>query len=145
MAADSQAFDRSRPVAVRNRLFAWGAPGISFRRSVPGITIGPPAGMASSRSAVFGRLCLSWEFAMQQSPVHYWFPAKRYGWGWGLPSSWQGWAVLAGFVALLLACAFVFPPSSRPLAFAAAVCALSVVLVAICFAKGEPPAWRWGK
>jgi hypothetical protein len=25
----------------------------------------------------------------------YWFPAKRYGWGWGLPVTWQGWAVLA--------------------------------------------------
>jgi hypothetical protein len=20
-----------------------------------------------------------------------WFPAKRYGWGWGLPCCWQGW------------------------------------------------------
>jgi hypothetical protein len=24
----------------------------------------------------------------------YWFPAKRYGWGWGPPVTWQGWAVL---------------------------------------------------
>jgi hypothetical protein len=23
---------------------------------------------------------------------HYWFRAKRYGLGWGLPCSWQGWA-----------------------------------------------------
>lgn len=30
---------------------------------------------------------------MQQAS--YWFPAKRYGWGWGLPSSWQGWVVLS--------------------------------------------------
>lgn len=30
----------------------------------------------------------------------YWFPAKRFGWGWGLPSAWQGWVVL-----LLLQCA----------------------------------------
>lgn len=21
----------------------------------------------------------------------YWFPAKRYGWGWGPPATWQGW------------------------------------------------------
>ena len=26
----------------------------------------------------------------------YWFPAKRYGWGWGPPNNWQGWVVLAG-------------------------------------------------
>lgn len=24
----------------------------------------------------------------------YWFPAKRYGWGWGPPATWQGWVVL---------------------------------------------------
>jgi hypothetical protein len=32
----------------------------------------------------------------------YWFAAKRYGWGWGIPSSWQGWLVLAAFGALLV-------------------------------------------
>ncbi len=26
----------------------------------------------------------------------YWFPAKRYGWGWGIPNVWQGWLVLFG-------------------------------------------------
>jgi hypothetical protein len=25
----------------------------------------------------------------------YWFPAKRYGWGWGPPTMWQGWVVTA--------------------------------------------------
>jgi len=24
-----------------------------------------------------------------------WFPAKRYGWGWGFPICWQVWVVLA--------------------------------------------------
>jgi hypothetical protein len=28
-----------------------------------------------------------------QTERKYWFPAKRYGWGWGIPSSWQGWLV----------------------------------------------------
>jgi hypothetical protein len=35
--------------------------------------------------------------------VTYWFPAKRRGWGWGPPNSWQGWVVLAAFFALLAA------------------------------------------
>jgi hypothetical protein len=35
--------------------------------------------------------------------VTYWFPAKRRGWGWGPPHSWQGWVVLAAFFALLAA------------------------------------------
>ena len=33
----------------------------------------------------------------------FWFPAKRYGWGWGPPVCWQGWAVLLGYFALMLA------------------------------------------
>ncbi len=37
-----------------------------------------------------------------QNERKYWFSAKRYGWGWGIPSSWQGWLVLAAFVALLV-------------------------------------------
>ena len=35
-------------------------------------------------------------------PNEYWFPAKRYGWGWGLPSRWQGWVVLAIYAVLLV-------------------------------------------
>ncbi len=74
----------------------------------------------------------------------YWFPAKRYGWGWGLPSTWQGWAVLALY-ALLLALGFaLFPPQRELAAFLAYVVALTVVLIAICWLKGEPPRWRWG-
>ncbi len=26
----------------------------------------------------------------------YWFPAETYGWGWGLPITWEGWVVLVG-------------------------------------------------
>ena len=38
----------------------------------------------------------------------YWFPAKKYGWGWGIPCSWQGW-IVAAFFALLFSGSFVFP------------------------------------
>jgi hypothetical protein len=74
----------------------------------------------------------------------YWFPAKRYGWGWGLPSSWQGWLVIAGYVALLVLGFALFPPASRTAEFIAYVVALTVVLIVICWFKGEPPRWRWG-
>ena len=33
----------------------------------------------------------------------FWFPVKRYGWGWGLPVRWQGWVVLAAYLALVSA------------------------------------------
>ncbi len=75
----------------------------------------------------------------------YWFPAKRYGWGWGLPTAWPGWLVLLGFVGLCSASAFAFPPSRNAAAFALCIVALAALLFAICLIKGEPPAWRWGK
>ncbi|MCM0084529.1 hypothetical protein L4X63_23425 [Geomonas sp. Red32] len=74
----------------------------------------------------------------------YWFPAKRYGWGWGFPVAWQGWLVLAAYVALLAAGRYLFPPSQSKLGFILYVVLLSVALCGVCYAKGEPPKWRWG-
>ena len=77
------------------------------------------------------------------APV-YWFRAKRYGWGWGLPITWQGWLVFAAFLLLLVAGALLFPPHRATGAFIVYVAVLSCVFVAICWIKGEPPRWRWG-
>jgi hypothetical protein len=77
--------------------------------------------------------------------TRYWFPAKRYGWGWGPPTVWQGWVVLIGFFVLLALAAWRWLPSDNIAAFLAASVVLTVALIAICRAKGEPPAWRWGK
>jgi len=74
----------------------------------------------------------------------YWFRAKRYGWGWGLPSAWQGWLVLAAFVCLLAAGFWLFPPDSKLAYFLSYTAVLILVLIAICWVKGEPPRWRWG-
>jgi hypothetical protein len=74
----------------------------------------------------------------------YWFPAKRYGWGWGVPVTWQGWLVLILFFALVLLGAFVFLPARGPLPFLLYTTVLCVVLILVCWAKGEPPRWRWG-
>ena len=75
----------------------------------------------------------------------YWFPAKRFGWGWGLPNTWQGWAVFAAFFALLAAGAVVLLPRQRTVEFLAWALFLAVALVVVCLVKGEPPSWRWGK
>jgi hypothetical protein len=73
---------------------------------------------------------------------NYWFPAKRYGWGWGLPSVWQGWVVMAIFVCLLLGGTVVLLPSRGPGAFVAYSALLCVLLIAVCLVKGERPRWR---
>ena len=75
----------------------------------------------------------------------YWFPAKRYGWGWGLPSAWQGWVVLAIFSGLLFAGAVALLPSQGPTAFVIYSAVLCVFLVGICWMKGERPHWHWSE
>ena len=74
----------------------------------------------------------------------YWSPAKRYGWGWGLPCAWQGWFVLAAFLGLLMAGAILFPPRAAPAFYFIYVAVLVLLFFAVCWLKGEPPRWRWG-
>ena len=69
----------------------------------------------------------------------YWFPAKRIGWGWGPPTVWQGWAVMALFAVLLLLGAIRLLPSRGPGVFVAYSAALCVLLMIVCWIKGEPP------
>lgn len=78
-------------------------------------------------------------------PPNYWFPAKRYGWGWGPPRTWQGWVVMALFFLLLAVGLFIFLPAGREVDFLLYTVVLVVLLVAVCYAKGEPPCGRWGK
>ena len=80
-----------------------------------------------------------------QTQHRYWFPAKRYGWGWGVPSTWQGWVVLAIYAALLTFGIFRFRPEPDFGPFIGYVAVCSALLVVICWLKGEPPKWRWGK
>ena len=74
----------------------------------------------------------------------YWFPAKRYGWGWGLPIRWQGWEVLVAYLVLTFTGLRLLRPPRYPGAVQVYVGFLTAVLVAICWIKGEPPKWRWG-
>jgi hypothetical protein len=75
----------------------------------------------------------------------YWFRAKKYGWGWGLPVKWQGWAVLIAFFALLAAGNILLVVLTHsPILFLGYLGVLTAALIGICYAKGEPPKWRWG-
>ncbi|MGC3981337.1 MAG: hypothetical protein QM808_08770 [Steroidobacteraceae bacterium] len=74
-----------------------------------------------------------------------WFPAKRYGWGWGAPIRWQGWAVLLAFLVLVRVGIKWFAPQQRWLALALYLLVLSVGLIGICWMRGETPRWRWGQ
>jgi hypothetical protein len=82
---------------------------------------------------------------MSDKPV-FWFPVKRYGWGWGLPVRWQGWVVFAAYAALLYGGIYYFKPQRDVLGIAVYISLLTVALIAIVAIKGERPVgWRWGR
>ena len=74
----------------------------------------------------------------------FWFRAKRYGWGWGLPATWQGWVVFITWMAIVISVSGWLAERSLPLFFLF-IAVMSAVLIAICYVKGEPPRWRWGE
>ena len=80
---------------------------------------------------------------MQPNEKKYWFPAKRYGWGWGPPCAWQGWVVTLVWMGLVIGGA-VLLAHQRGL-FLTYEIVLVTILMIICWIKGEPPHWRWGK
>jgi hypothetical protein len=69
-----------------------------------------------------------------------WFAPKRYGYGAGLPISWQGWALTLGYVALVIAISVTL--KDRPLQLVAIVVPLTAVLIVIC-ARTTRGGWRW--
>ena len=78
---------------------------------------------------------------------HYWFAAKRYGWGWGLPLRWEGWLVYAIVLSLIVAGSFVFfvvPLRVAVGAYVGYCLVIATLLFAICWVKGEPARWRRG-
>lgn len=78
---------------------------------------------------------------MNDDEPRYWFPAKRHGWGWGMPRTWQGWAVILSYCALLLGA----PVIGRGAAWQLLVVFASTLgVLLICLRKGEPARWRWG-
>ena len=73
-----------------------------------------------------------------------WFAAKRYGYGAGLPISWQGWAVMLGFLAFAFVDAFLF--ATRPLILIAILIpAIAVLLVITARTTRGGWRWRWGE
>jgi hypothetical protein len=79
-------------------------------------------------------------------PSRYWFPAKRVGWGWGPPRTWQGWTVLLVWIgAFITGTVFFVPYHVSSLGFLGYVLLMTAVLALICYIKGEPPKWRSGE
>ena len=77
---------------------------------------------------------------MQISQKTPWFRAKRYGYGAGLPFTWQGWALLAAHMALIIGLAFWLSDK--------ALLMLPVIIIAAfaplpIYAARTEGGWKW--
>jgi hypothetical protein len=82
---------------------------------------------------------------LQEEGKEIWFPAKKYGYGWGFPITWQGWAVLLLYLLLVTVGSFVLTDSPENIIyFLAYVAFLTAILLYVYRKKGEKPEWRWG-
>src|SRR3982750_4823459 len=76
----------------------------------------------------------------QMSDGRDWFAQKRYGYGAGLPISWQGWALLIGYIALVVAAGFLIPRTVG--VYISIVTILPPALIVIA-ARTTQGGWRW--
>jgi hypothetical protein len=81
---------------------------------------------------------------MDKPAFTYWFPAKRYGWGWSYPTRREGWVVTVVWILLVASGSPLAILFGGWLAFGLFMTAMVVAIVAVCWVKGEPPRWRWG-
>ncbi len=81
---------------------------------------------------------------MAKGKQNIWFPAKKYGWGWGLPCAWQGWAVMFVYLGLIVTATLVIKPAANLKLYSAIILGLSILFCLACWWKGERPSWRWG-
>jgi hypothetical protein len=80
--------------------------------------------------------------AMNTNNRRYWFQAKRYGLGWGLPLAWQGWVVFFSWMLIVPLGVRFLTPGSKPMRWAF-IAAMVFLLLVICYWKGEPTGRRW--
>ena len=74
-----------------------------------------------------------------------WWAPKRYGYGAGLPITWQGWAVTLAYALLVTGAAIGLLPHSI-LAFVAITVGATAALILICARKTRGGwRWRWGE
>jgi len=74
-----------------------------------------------------------------------WFPAKRYGWGWGLPNCRQGWLAMATWMLLVITGSLVILCTLPFIFVYIYLFIMIVVFFALCWIKGDQPRWRWGE
>ena len=77
-----------------------------------------------------------------------WFKAKKYGWGW-TPVTWQGWFAVFIYVGCVMRFAFIVDERAHSASdflmnFFLLAAIPTLLLIWLCYEKGEKPHWSWG-
>lgn len=76
-----------------------------------------------------------------------WFKAKRYGYGW-YPATWEGFGVLAlyflNIILLMVRVSRLHSENDVIWQITIPILIITIILIAICYLKGEEARWRWG-
>ena len=77
-----------------------------------------------------------------------WFKRRQFGWGW-TPCTWQGWLMLAIYIAIVAALAMTVNHKAATftdvgLGFLLPITLLTIGFIRFCYAYGEAPRWSWG-
>jgi len=75
----------------------------------------------------------------------YWFEPKRYGYGAGLPRTWQAWVLTAGYSLTVVASAYLILPLSLVGFLAIMLSATTILLVGCANRTRGGWHWRWGE
>lgn len=70
-----------------------------------------------------------------------WFAPKRYGYGSGLPISWQGWVLMIGYLVIVAGLALGLRHSG-PVTVIAAMILPTAAFMVVC-ARTTRGGWRW--
>jgi high-affinity Fe2+/Pb2+ permease len=74
-----------------------------------------------------------------------WFRVKRYGFGAGLPCSWEGWALVIGFLVIVISSGIAFAERNPGLHLGLVLASTAIVLVVSWRKSDGPWKWRWGR
>lgn len=72
----------------------------------------------------------------------YWFPAKKHGYGWGFPVTWQGWGVFVAYFTAVIVTLYLRSPYENSLLHIGLIFVYTTFLFIICLIKGEKPSWH---
>jgi uncharacterized membrane protein YhaH (DUF805 family) len=74
-----------------------------------------------------------------------WFRRKTYGWGW-TPANRKGWTVVLIFLVLTIGGTvyWINMGTFELYPYMAFIILMNILLVILCWAKGEKPQWQWG-